>query len=84
MNQWLAVAALGLAALSLLLFVLAIRRLLTRQEEVTVTMLRRFDERLASFAQTLNDALNTFQTPAPAGWTLHQYPAPFVSTFVET
>ena len=53
MNQWLAVAALGLAALSLLLFVLAIRRLLTRQEEVTVTMLRRFDERLASFAQTL-------------------------------
>jgi diguanylate cyclase (GGDEF)-like protein len=67
MNQWLAVAALGLAALSLLLFVLAIRRLLTRQEEVTVTMLRRFDERLASFAQTLNDALNTFQTPAPVG-----------------
>ncbi|HET9938709.1 MAG TPA: hypothetical protein VFQ28_07955, partial [Gaiella sp.] len=67
MNQWLAVAALGLAALSLVLFVLAIRRLLTRQEEVTVTMLRRFDERLATFAQTLNDALTTIQSPSPVG-----------------
>ena len=36
---------------------LAIRRLLARQGEVTVTMLRRYDERLAEFAQTLNDAL---------------------------
>ena len=67
MHQWLAVAALGQAALSLLLFVLAIRRLLTRQEEVTVTMLRRFDERLATFAQTLNDALTTIQSPSPVG-----------------
>ena len=39
-----AVAAVALAALSLVLFVLAIRRLLARQAEVTVTMLRRYDE----------------------------------------
>jgi diguanylate cyclase (GGDEF)-like protein len=64
---WLAVAAIGLAALSLVLFVLALRRLLSRQAEVTVTMLRRYDERLATFAQTLNDAMVAFQTPAPLG-----------------
>jgi diguanylate cyclase (GGDEF)-like protein len=60
----LAVAAVALAALSLLLFVFAIRRLLTRQAEVTVTMLRRYDDRLAEFAQTLNDALSAIQQPA--------------------
>jgi diguanylate cyclase (GGDEF)-like protein len=66
-TTWLAVAAIGLAALSLVLFVLALRRLLSRQAEVTVTMLRRYDERLATFAQTLNDAMVAFQTPAPLG-----------------
>lgn len=64
MTTELAVAAVALAALSLLLFVLAIRRLLTRQAEVTVTMLRRYDDRLAEFAQTLNDALSALQQPA--------------------
>jgi len=53
----LAIAAVALAAVSLLLFVLAIRRLYMRQADVTVTMLRRYDDRLAEFAQTLNDAL---------------------------
>ena len=67
MTTWLAVAAVGLAALSLVLFVLALRRLLSRQAEVTVTMLRRYDERLATFAQTLNDALVAFQSPTPLG-----------------
>lgn len=67
MTTWLAVAAIGLAALSLVLFVLALRRLLARQAEVTVTMLRRYDERLATFAQTLNDAMVAFQTPTPLG-----------------
>ena len=62
-----AVAAVALAALSLVLFVLAIRRLLARQAEVTVTMLRRYDERLATFAQTLNDALAAFQAPPAFG-----------------
>jgi diguanylate cyclase (GGDEF)-like protein len=66
-TTWLAVAAIGLAALSLVLFVLALRRLLSRQAEVTVTMLRRYDERLATFAQTLNDAMVAFQTPTPLG-----------------
>jgi diguanylate cyclase (GGDEF)-like protein len=61
----LAIAAVALAAVSLLLFVLAIRRLLTRQAEVTVTMLRRYDERLASFAQTLNDAMTSLQSARP-------------------
>ena len=64
MRTEIAIAAVALAAVSLLLFVLAIRRLLTRQAEVTVTMLRRFDDRLAEFAQTLNDALTAIQPPA--------------------
>jgi diguanylate cyclase (GGDEF)-like protein len=59
-----AVAAVALAALSLVLFVLAIRRLLVRQADVTVTMFRRYDERLADFAQTLNDALSALQAPS--------------------
>ncbi len=48
-------AALGLV--SIVLFLVGVRRLLRRQTEVVATMLDRFDERLASFAQTLNDAL---------------------------
>lgn len=50
--------ALALGALCLALFVLAIRRTLSRQEEVVSTMLERYDHRLAEFAQTLSDALN--------------------------
>jgi predicted signal transduction protein with EAL and GGDEF domain len=67
MRNEIAIAAVALAAVSLLLFVLAIRRLLSRQAEVTVTMLRRYDERLAEFAQTLNDALTAIQQPAARG-----------------
>jgi diguanylate cyclase (GGDEF)-like protein len=67
MKEELAVAAVALAAISLVLFVLALRRLLARQAEVTVTMLRRYDERLASFAQTLNDAMSSLQTARPLG-----------------
>jgi diguanylate cyclase (GGDEF)-like protein len=59
----LAIAAVALAGVSLVLFVLAIRRLLSRQAEITVTMLRRYDERLGTFAQTLNDAIAAFQAP---------------------
>lgn len=70
MRNDVAIAAVALAGLSLLLFVLAIRRLLTRQSEVTVTMLRRYDQRLAEFAQTLNDALTTIKRSAPLP-TLH-------------
>lgn len=54
----LGIGALLLGALCLVLFVLAIRRMLGRQEEVVATMLQRYDHRLAEFAQTLSDALN--------------------------
>jgi diguanylate cyclase (GGDEF)-like protein len=50
-------ASVALAAVALLLFLLGIRRLLRRETEVVAEMLGRYDERLASFAQTLNDAL---------------------------
>jgi len=52
------VAAVALGALSLALFLLAFRRVLGRQEEIVTGMLYRYDDRLAEFAQTLNDALN--------------------------
>jgi diguanylate cyclase (GGDEF)-like protein len=75
----LAVAAVVLGGVSLLLFVLAIRRLLARQAEVTVTMLRRYDDRLAGFAQTLGDALEALQAPAARGaLELDQDPEPMV------
>ena len=51
-------AALVLGAVCLTLFVLALKRMLSRQEEVVSTMLERYDYRLAEFAQTLSDALN--------------------------
>lgn len=51
-------AALVLGAVCLTLFVLALKRMLARQEEVVSTMLERYDYRLAEFAQTLSDALN--------------------------
>lgn len=62
----LAVAAVALGAASIGLFVLAIRRLLTRQTEVVVTMLRRYDDRLGTFAQTLNDALTALPSGIPS------------------
>lgn len=52
------VAAIALGILSLALFLLAFRRVLGRQEEIVTGMLYRYDDRLAEFAQTLNDALN--------------------------
>jgi diguanylate cyclase (GGDEF)-like protein len=58
MTTSIAVAALALGAISLLLFAVALHRLLTRQTEVVATMLRRYDDRLATFAQTLNDTLS--------------------------
>lgn len=54
----LGMGALLLGALCIGLFVLAIRRMLDRQEQVVATMLQRYDHRLAEFAQTLSDALN--------------------------
>ena len=77
-----AIAAVVLAGLSLLFFILAIRRLLSRQAEVTVTMLRRYDERLGTFAQTLNDAIATFQAPAAslASPALEDDPEPMLRT----
>ena len=81
MRNELAIAAVALAGLSLLLFVLALRRLLQRQAEVTVTMLRRYDDRLGEFAQTLNDALTAIQrTPALAALDLEDDPEPMVRT----
>jgi len=65
MTPWLALAALVLAALAVVLFVLALRRLLTRQADVTAAMLRRYDDRLAGFAQTLNDALASIHGARP-------------------
>jgi diguanylate cyclase (GGDEF)-like protein len=77
----LAIAAVALAGVSLVLFVLAIRRLLSRQAEITVTMLRRYDERLATFAQTLNDAIAAFQAPpALATPALEDDPEPMMRT----
>jgi diguanylate cyclase (GGDEF)-like protein len=77
----LALAAVALASVSLVLFVLTIRRLLVRQAEVTVTMLRRYDDRLADFAQTLNDALAAFQAPPALGTSdLADDPEPMVRT----
>ena len=77
----LAIAAVALAGVSLVLFVLALRRLLSRQAEITVTMLRRYDERLATFAQTLNDAIAAFQTPpALARPELEDDPEPMLRT----
>jgi diguanylate cyclase (GGDEF)-like protein len=50
--------AVALGALSVVLLFLTARRLLGRQEQIVTAMLARYDDRLAEFAQTLNDALN--------------------------
>jgi diguanylate cyclase (GGDEF)-like protein len=55
----------ALALLCIGLFFVAARRLLGRQEEIVITMLRRYDERLGEFAQALNDGLSR-QPPPPA------------------
>src|SRR5262245_49040353 len=52
------VGALVLGVACLVLFIVAIRRMLGRHEDVVATMLQRYDHRLAEFAQTLSDALN--------------------------
>ena len=79
MTTWLAVAAIVLAALSVVLFVLALRRLLSRQADVTAAMLRRYDDRLAGFTQTLNDALTAVQSArAPSPLELESDPEPMV------
>ena len=54
----------ALALLCIGLFFVAARRLLGRQEQIVVTMLRRYDDRLGEFAQTLNDALNREPPPS--------------------
>lgn len=73
--------ALVLGALCLTLFVLAIRRTLTRQEQIVSTLLERYDGRLAEFAQTLSDALN--QT-LPARITAAISGAPVEPTSIDT
>ena len=50
--------AVVLGTVCLALFVVSLRRTIGRNEEVVTTMLQRYDNRLAEFAQTLNDALN--------------------------
>jgi diguanylate cyclase (GGDEF)-like protein len=54
-------ASVALALLCIGLFFVAARRLLGRQEEIVVTLLRRYDDRLAQFAQALNDGLARIQ-----------------------
>jgi len=54
----------ALAMLCIGLFFVATRRLLGRQEQMIETMLRRYDDRLGEFAQTLNDAL--YRQPPPS------------------
>jgi diguanylate cyclase (GGDEF)-like protein len=51
-------AAIALGALSVGLLFFTARRLLGRHERIVTAMLARYDDRLAEFAQTLNDALN--------------------------
>ncbi len=54
-------ASVALALLCIGLFYVATRRMLGRQEEIVVTLLRRYDDRLAQFAQALNDGLARIQ-----------------------
>jgi diguanylate cyclase (GGDEF)-like protein len=56
----------ALAILCIGLFFVATRRLLGRQEQIIVTMLRRYDDRLGEFAQALNDALYRQPPASPA------------------
>ena len=66
MTTGIAAAALALGAIAVALFALSLRRSLTRHSVVVETMLERYDDRLATFAQTLNDtmsALPALQAP---------------------
>jgi diguanylate cyclase (GGDEF)-like protein len=58
-------ASVALAVLCIGLFFLALRRLISRHEEIVVTMLRRYDDRLGEFAQALNDGLSRQPAPVP-------------------
>jgi hypothetical protein len=51
-------AAVALGGLCVVLLILVARRMLGRQGQIVTAMLTRYDDRLADFAQTLNDALN--------------------------
>ena len=70
MSQTLTIAiyavSVALAIVCIGLFFVATRRLLGRHEEIMVSMLRRYDDRLGEFAQALNDGLNRQPLPAPA------------------
>src|SRR5690242_6316243 len=57
MTVWIYAGSVALAILSILLFLIAVRRMFRREAQIVAHMLERYDERLASFAQTLNDAL---------------------------
>jgi diguanylate cyclase (GGDEF)-like protein len=59
-------ASVALAVLCIGLFFLAVRRVITRHEQIIVTMLRRYDDRLGEFAQALNDGLSRQPLPATA------------------
>jgi diguanylate cyclase (GGDEF)-like protein len=58
MSQWIYAASVALALVAIGLFLIGARRLLRRETELVASMLSRYDERLAEFAQTLNDALS--------------------------
>jgi diguanylate cyclase (GGDEF)-like protein len=58
MSNYVYAASVVLALAAIGLFLLGARRLLRRETELVAGMLSRYDERLAEFAQTLNDALS--------------------------
>jgi diguanylate cyclase (GGDEF)-like protein len=57
MSNWIYAASVALALVAIGLFLVGVRRLLRHERELVAGMLNRYDERLAAFAQTLNDAL---------------------------
>lgn len=60
-------ASVVLALLCIGLFFVAARRLLGQQEQIVVTVLRRYDDRLGQFAQALNDGLARIQQQLSEG-----------------
>lgn len=60
------IGSIALGILSLLLFVVAIRRIVGEHSETVAAMMERYDERLASFTQTLSDALAASRADALA------------------
>ena len=75
--------ALALGVVCLALFVVSLRRTIGRNEEVVTTMLQRYDNRLAEFAQTLNDALN-LTLPARITAAISGAPHDSTSTAIDT